>query len=463
LNVQWFVLGKTDASTLLTGILLGGLLLSSGVAAQTSAPPATQRPTTVSERSLLELQRRVNDGQFALAYDLAKTLPDALGDPHFDFLFGVAAVNVGRSAEGVLALQRHLALVPGNDRARLDLARGYYDLGDYVRARQEFEFVLRYNPPADVRANVTRYLDAMQTREMLSNRANARLYAEFGYGHDTNANLGTYNDTLNAGGQSGTQIDPSSKGQSSGFTWLAAGGRWVRQVNAPFAVFGGADMDSKLNHDTSQFDTANFSGYAGFSLVAGSIVYRLSVADLVTNVNSARYSARLSTTGEVQYAMGDGLTGSARAQYAEQSYASDISYRDATSETLGFGVEQALATAWRPILGFQLSESREDNLSKRLDLSRVMDSWRISAGLNPTDKIGLLLAYSQQQTAYQAEDLAFGTVRNDSLETLDLILSYALEHNWTLRADVQQMENRSNQSIYAFRRTLVGLKLRYNF
>jgi thioredoxin-like negative regulator of GroEL len=39
---------------------------------------------------------------------------------------------------------------PNNPEFAADLARAYFDLGDYVRARQEFEFVLRYNPPAEV-------------------------------------------------------------------------------------------------------------------------------------------------------------------------------------------------------------------------------------------------------------------------------------------------------------------------
>ena len=38
-----------------------------------------------------------------------------MGDVHFDFLFGVAAVNTGRIPEGLLALERHLSAVPDSD------------------------------------------------------------------------------------------------------------------------------------------------------------------------------------------------------------------------------------------------------------------------------------------------------------------------------------------------------------
>jgi tetratricopeptide (TPR) repeat protein len=449
------VMKKTKVALLAAAVALSGAALSLPVLAQTAAPAAT--------KTLADLQRRINDGQFGAAYELAKSMPEAQGDPHFDFLYGVAAVNVGRTAEAVLALQRHLAVVPGNDRARLDLARAYFELGDYVRARQEFEFVLRYNPPADVRANIRRYLDSMQTRESLSGHANARLYVEAGYGHDSNANMGTYNQTIDSPLLPGMSIDPTSQGQPSDFAWVAAGGRWVRQVSAPFAVFAGADMDNKLNQDTPQFNTANLTAYAGFSLVSGPVLYRLTVADAVTSVNAIRYSGRLSSSGEMQYAVGDGLTLSGRLQYAEQSYAPDINYRDSTLETLGVGIEQALAGSWRPVLGLQLSQAKEDDLAKRLDLSRQLNTWRISANLSPSDKIGVLLAYSEQLATYQSADLGFGSVRGDTLATLDLVISYALDANWTLRADLQQMENKSNQSLYSFQRTMGGIKLRYSF
>jgi tetratricopeptide (TPR) repeat protein len=453
---------KTQAVFLATAVMLGCAVLTQPVLAQTAAP-ATPADASTVVKVVAEMQRRINDGRFAAAYTLATSMPDAQGDPHFDFLYGVAAVNVGRTAEAVLALQRHLAVVPGNDRARLDLARAYFDLGDDVRARQEFEFVLRYNPPADVQANIRRYLDSMQVREGLSGNANARLYGEVGFGHDSNANMGTYNTTIDAPLFAGTAIDPTSQGQPSDFAWVAAGGRWVRQVSGPFGVYAGADMDNKMNQDTPQFNTANLSGYAGFSMVSGPVLYRLSLSDAVTYVNALRYSGRLGTSGEAQYAVGDGLTLSGRLQYAEQSYSPENSYRDATLETYGVAVEQALSVPWRPALGLQLSQAMEDNLSKRRDLSRQLDTWRLSASLSPSDKLGVMLAYSEQQATYQAIDAGFGNVRGDKQSTLDLVISYALDANWTLRADVQQMENKSNQSLYSFQRTMGGIKLRYGF
>ena len=52
-------------------------------------------------------------------------------------------VDSGHAGEGVLALERYLLQFPGNTAARVELARAYFVLGEYVRAREEFENVLR--------------------------------------------------------------------------------------------------------------------------------------------------------------------------------------------------------------------------------------------------------------------------------------------------------------------------------
>ncbi len=414
-------------------------------------------------QSFAELQRRVNDGQFESAYKLGKTLSAMQGDPHFDFLFGIAAINVGRAPEGVLALERHLAAIPGNDRARLDLARGYFDLGDYVRARQEFEFVLRYNPPKDVRANIERYLDAMQTRDALSNRMSSRGYLEAGFGHDSNVNAGTYNTQINLPTGPVVLADGPSKGAASRFTSVAGGGQWVRRVSPAFAVFAGGDFDFKSNPAASTFDTANVSAHAGFSLVSGALLYRLTFSDAMMEVDSIRYRDVLTTSGEVQYGVGNGLMLNGVVQHSEQSHTGQNSVRDSKSIAYSAGFQKTFEGDWRPAIGLQVSIAQDDNLNRRFDLNRDIVTSRAFAGLNPTEKLGLSVGVAEQRSEFKGADIAFGTMRRDRLWSVDLGANYLLSRNWLLRAEVQWSENESNQNLYSFRRAYSVLKTRYLF
>ena len=72
------------------------------------------------------------------------------GRPKFELWCGVAAVDVGRPGEGVLALERYVLQFPDDVRAQLELARAYFYARDDLRARQEFEAVAWERPPADV-------------------------------------------------------------------------------------------------------------------------------------------------------------------------------------------------------------------------------------------------------------------------------------------------------------------------
>ena len=111
-----------------------------------------------------ELRTLVQKGRSAEAYAAGTRHPAELGDPDFDFYFGVAAIDSGHAAEGVVVLERYLARFPADDRARFNLARGYYALGELLRARQEFETVIKHRPAPDRRATIERFLDSIQAR-----------------------------------------------------------------------------------------------------------------------------------------------------------------------------------------------------------------------------------------------------------------------------------------------------------
>ncbi len=112
-----------------------------------------------------EVKALLDKGNAAGAYALGKKHPEELGNPAFDFHFGVAAIDSGHAGEGVLALERYVVNFPGNNAARLELARGYFVMGDDQRAREEFNGVLGTKPPAAVVANIERFLDSLRSRE----------------------------------------------------------------------------------------------------------------------------------------------------------------------------------------------------------------------------------------------------------------------------------------------------------
>ena len=80
-----------------------------------SAPLAVATPAAAQDAAQAE--------QTYLA--LAPQADERAGDPAFDYALGIAALDSGRYGEAIIALQRVLAVQPGNAQARAELARAY--------------------------------------------------------------------------------------------------------------------------------------------------------------------------------------------------------------------------------------------------------------------------------------------------------------------------------------------------
>lgn len=426
-------------------------------AAQTSPTPAAP-PTE-------ELRRLVESGQFELAWQRAQALPQLVGNGDFDFLYGVAAINVGRVPEGLLALERHLATAPGNDRARLELARGYFLLGEFTRARSEFEFVLRYNPPGPVRARINEFLDAMQSRQAADRRSASRLYAELGAGHDTNVNQGTWRDEVEFlfGGTVNLDGTPSQAVPDS-FGSLNLGGQQMLRVSNRLSVFAGLDLEQKRNVDERNYDQGSAAAYAGFTQLALGGLWRMTLSTSHLRVGGEGYRNVLQLGTEATWSISPVTQLMAFVQYGEQRYAAASASLDGRATGLGLMVTRSLADLpGQPSVGLRFGYTREDNIARlRDDLDKESPLLRLFASLSPAPRWRVAVgAVFLRQSYGDIDVVGFGTRRKDDYLAADLVVSHAIDARWSVRAEAQWSSTRSNQDLYDARRGTVALKLRY--
>lgn len=411
-----------------------------------------------------DLRQQVESGKFEMAYRTAQSNPDQIGNPHFDFIYGLAAIGAGHIAEGLLALERHLSVIPANDRARLELARGYFLTGEYGRAQLEFEYVLKHDPPRDVQDNIRRYLDYMRVREGATLRSAKSLYLEFGTGHDSNLNAGTYNNTVQLITGMVPLSSPSAQAAADTYRFAAAGGQWTKRVSNRLAVFAGADVDLHDNVKAKVYNLNNYSGYIGFSYLSGSAMYRLSVSDSEMAVNGDNYRNMVSATAEAQLSIANAASMTAFAQYADASFTADNRVRDSHLTTMGASLNRMFeGVPWNPTLGLRLSATQESNLRLRDDLGRWIFSGQLSASVSPMAGLGLSAELSVQRQKYGADDLAFGSTRRDHQWGANFGASYAIDKDWLLRMELQYADNHSTQNLYDYRRRAWLLKTRYQF
>ena len=411
-----------------------------------------------------DLRRQVEASQFEQAYATAQANAQLIGDVHFDFLYGVAAINVGHVAEGLLALERHLSAVPANDRARLELARGYFLLGEYTRARAEFAFVLRYDPPVGVRNTIAGFLQAMQVRESTGGAAAARLYAEVGVGRDTNVNGGTYRTELqlisgniNLAGSPSKQV-PDYQGQ------LAIGGQQLMRVTNRLSVFVGADLDERANFSQRAYDQGTFGAYVGFTQLSGAALWRVTLGSSELLVGGQRYRDILALSAEANLTLPNDIALTGFVQYGEQRHAAADEVRDSRSTGVGVNISRAFPSmTWAPQFGARLSFTQDDNVRARGDLSKAMPYLRAYASVQPLDRLRVLAGVTAYWQKYGGEDIAFLSTRNDRNVSLDMAATYAIDAVWSLRADGSWQVNRSNQGLYDTKRKAASFKLRYQY
>ena len=225
-------------------------LLAQAIVAVPMAASAQSKPDLARARSLI-LQ-----GKGAEAWAMLEPYEFRLaGQPDYDYLLGVAAIEAGHPARATLALERVLAVNPNHAAARLDMGRAYFALGDYDRAKVELEDVLAHDPPPAARDTIERYLAAIQVRRRRAGAPRVTGYVEASIGHDSNVNAGVSQGTLFLPlfGANFTLV-PSATQQDDDFRTVGGGIDVSVPIKETLSLVAGADVRQRTYLSSDTFD-----------------------------------------------------------------------------------------------------------------------------------------------------------------------------------------------------------------
>ncbi len=412
-----------------------------------------------------EVKALMEAGKPAEAYALGKQFPEALGDPTFDFFFGVAAIEAGHAGEGVLALERYILQFPDNVSARLQLARGYFALNEDARAREEFESLRKLTPPPAVVGTIDRYLDAIRLRETRYTTSTG-LYIEAGIGHDSNVNSGVASANISLQNLGPVVVGPGGTKISDTYTTLGAGGYISHPIAPGVALFGNAfgELKSNVKEANSVFDLGNYALSGGISALREKNLFRLGLNDGLITLGGDRHRHSVGGSLEWQHQVDKIQSVSVGAQYARLTYTGANSARNSDFSGLTAGYRRLFPHAWQPTLTVSLNAGQEDTLdSTRNDLGRNLYGGRAGVNFTPAAKWGVSVGYSYQHSKYQAADAILGVTREDRYEAIDAAVSYLFSRNVSLRAEALLAKNKSNVELFAFPRETIAFKVRYEF
>jgi hypothetical protein len=400
-----------------------------------------------------DLKALIEKGDARGAYELGRKHPAELGNPAFDFYFGVAAIDSGHAGEGVLALERYIANFPDNIQARLELARGYFVLGEDARAREEFNRVLNANPPPDVVANIDRFLDALRARES-AYKTTAGAFVEFGLGYDSNVNGGVKNPALIAPGVAGLGE------RHSNFAQASAGASVVHPVAPGVALFGSVAGDFRVHDRAENFDQRSLGVTGGASLLREKDLFRASASFSTLDLDYSHFRNTWSLTGEWTHQLDELQAVNGYLQWADLDYGGINEPRDSHLYGLGAGYRRAFIGPWQPLLTANASYGREDNRGGANFLTRDIWGARVAVAVTPAPRWAVSAGATYYYSDY-VDDVTSG--RRDNYYALDLSAGYAVTRNLSVRGELLLSKNDSNVAFFEYRRDVVAVKVRYEF
>lgn len=410
-----------------------------------------------------EAHALLNAGRGKAAYALLEPREsERAGEPGYDFLLGLAALEVGQNTRAVFALERVLAMEPNNARARAEIGRAYLALGEVETARQEFETVQKLGVPADVSLTLDRYIAATRRQDNQS-KATLNGYVEAQIGYDTNVNVGPNRTSVVIPGISQTPavLSDDSRANKDAFGQLGAGINGRLPLAGGFALLGGLAGAQRANQDKDQFDIGNYDANLGVVFTAGKNVVTLMGQFGSVSIDDARYRTAGGVTAQWQHNLDARNQVSLFLQYSKLNYiVQDI--RDADRWVGG----TAYAHLWRDgMVGFgSLYLVKERPQASGVDFIGFDGAGaRFGARGNVTEKTTLFGSFSYEHRSYAAFDPAFLAERKDNQYGLLLGATYAFARDWTVTPQLSLTRNQSNTELNEYHREVASLAIRREF
>lgn len=391
------------------------------------------------------------------------------GDPDYDFLLGLSAIELGKNTNAVFALERVIAVNPNHVRARAELARAYVALGETQTAKQEFETVRNQGVPPEVAATIDKFLSSMERFDE-QRRTVWRGFTELSAGHDSNTNSARSNSEIAIPYFGGLifVLGPTSIRQPSNFFNFSAGASVRHPLNSEVSLNAGLSGSWRFNFrhsefDASQFDTSDLNGNLGLSLARGKDVYSANFQANTSYVGSeaTHYRDTFGVTGQWQHNYDQRNQATGYIQLARVDYPGQENrnvYRGVAGAAYGHAL-QGFKTIFYAggYLGF------EDD---RRDASYVANQlWGLRAGIQHelAPKWQLLANASYENRHYRGEDPLFLKDRRDDQFNLGISLQYKILRELTLSPQYTYTRNNSNIGTSDYSRHVVAVSLRHDF
>ncbi len=382
------------------------------------------------------------------------------GARDFDYLLGTAALDSGRNSEAVLSLQRALVTDPHYSAARMELARAYYNLGDYDQAAAEFRQLQLESPPDYARRVIENYLLAIDQRTS-GMRPNFQYFVEFDAGYDTNANGSTSDNAF-----LGFTLDDRNVEKDSVFLGFAHGGIWTNPLTQNLTNYNQFGFNHRRNLSADFVNSDRLSAATSLTWRQGGTSLNGTLGAFILYLDSGlpfdgdKNSHGATLDLGARQALGERWLLGADIRHGPVRY-EDIEVRDVDQTIYALSLEHFFADVRQLRIGVTLIGGKEDATEANSPFGRDQVGYRVSASWLMSPIARSYLYAGSLKSDY--DGLFFGTKREDTQRTLGWYLIWRVfpSQNWALVPRLSYTDNDSDISLYEYDRTEVGISIRW--
>ena len=415
---------------------------------------------TASDK-LAKLEQLIAQSRYEAAWQEAKKwVGDYEGNPRFDYLYGLSALETGNYDQAVFALDRVTINQPNIIRPRLELARAYLKVKNDKAALREFKEVLLLKPPAAVERNVNQYIQALAKRNKKNRKWILDGLLSLAGGIDTNANFGAEDSVFNVPLLGVVNLRDDSLKQNSPFTDMSGRLNYRYVMSDTQSVFLNTRLGYRHFTDASSFDLSDLNIKGGSLFSIGQLQYKLSLNNQALRLDNSAYSNTLGVELGVgrELAQNRVIAGSFRAEDYDHK---QQPLRDARRYALS-GRYRFDQGSVRHQFELQLGQGRADNKAGKYHTRNSIGLGYLAKYTWDATQV-TFFSTEIQNRQYRANDPVYAKKRQDNQLLLKIGHSKRLGKHLSAFADLGYINNSSNLDIYETNKTFARTGINYHF
>ena len=384
------------------------------------------------------------------------------GDPDFDTTMGIAANDTEQFTRAVFALERVLSVQPENSRARAELGRALFAVGDNQAARKVLLETKKENIPAEAAANIDKFLQAIDRSDEAA-KSSVKTFIETSLGYDTNINSGPGNANVAVPAFGGAVFTLSNANLSTKDSYVTLGtGLSARRVLDPrWSLIGNLSVNGRVHGQNKTFDATQVDGNAGASYRYDKHEFSAVVQAGSYYVNAAKARDQAGLVGEWTYRVSGEQQWSSYVQWGQLSYPTQAA-RNADRTVIGTSYAHGFRSGLLLFAGAYVGTEKEKDRAFP-NLGHTLYGIRTGAQQMLSEEVSLFGGLSYENRKYGGQDALFLVTRQDNQFNLNLGLNWVPARLWKVTPQLSLTSVESNIPTSKFNRAVFAVTLRRDF